>query len=460
MQRRTFLHYSGVLGATQLALLGCRDLVPKSSAVVRASADGIVEVPEGFVAIVLQRTGDLMTDGNTVGGQPDGMACFSAPDGSWVLLRNHELGAAALLGLLGTHRWIQGASDQLFAGNVFGGVSRVVLDPARLQRALAGELRGSAAIASSNAVLGGTDRNCAGGEYALPDSRGWVTCEESDALGHGFAFFTRTDDAALVDARSRWIPRWGRFKREGVAFDPTRGAIYMTEDDAVGLFYRFDPVDRSKPFDAGTLRAMTVEDLPHSDPSATGAAPLKPGTSWKVRWIPIPDPEAATQRCREQGANANATPFNRSEGIAWDRERDRVVFIASTAGPQQAGQVWSYSPAQERITLVAQVEDRGVLSMPDNVTVAPWGDLVMAEDNYDRRGIESQYVRGMRPDGSVYDILRNRNDAPHGGLTEAPGAEFAGCCFSPDGKVLFVNLQSPENVTLAMTGPWSSLARG
>ena len=37
---------------------------------------------------------------------------------------------------------------------------------------------------------------------------------------------------------------------------------------------------------------------------------------------------------------------------------------------------------------------------------------------------------------------------------EAPGDEFTGACFSPDGRVLFVNLQGDRDETLAITGPW------
>jgi secreted PhoX family phosphatase len=35
------------------------------------------------------------------------------------------------------------------------------------------------------------------------------------------------------------------------------------------------------------------------------------------------------------------------------------------------------------------------------------------------------------------------------------GSEFAGACYSPDGKWLFVNIQSP-GITFAITGPWGS----
>ncbi|MEM9226817.1 MAG: alkaline phosphatase PhoX, partial [Verrucomicrobiota bacterium] len=31
--------------------------------------------------------------------------------------------------------------------------------------------------------------------------------------------------------------------------------------------------------------------------------------------------------------------------------------------------------------------------------------------------------------------------------------EFAGACFSPDGSILFVNIQQP-GLTIAITGPW------
>ena len=35
--------------------------------------------------------------------------------------------------------------------------------------------------------------------------------------------------------------------------------------------------------------------------------------------------------------------------------------------------------------------------------------------------------------------------------------EFAGSCFSPDGSVLFVNMQGP-GLTLAIRGPWKERA--
>jgi secreted PhoX family phosphatase len=52
-------------------------------------------------------------------------------------------------------------------------------------------------------------------------------------------------------------------------------------------------------------------------------------------------------------------------------------------------------------------------------------------------------VLGAFPGGPAYAIARN----------DLNDSEFCGPCFSPDGKVLFVNMQDP-GYTLAITGPW------
>ena len=131
-----------------------------------------------------------------------------------------------------------------------------------------------------------------------------------------------------------------------------------------------------------------------------------------------------------------------------------VWFIASTAGPVGAGQVFRYDPASERLHLEVQVTNRAVLSMPDNVTTTPWGDLLMTEDNYNAEGgATHQYVRGLRPDGTVYDLGRNPANGP-----EDCGAELTGPCFSPDGRYLFLNIQSPLGLTVAIEGPWPQVS--
>jgi hypothetical protein len=146
-----------------------------------------------------------------------------------------------------------------------------------------------------------------------------------------------------------------------------------------------------------------------------------------------------------------AARFNRCEGSVL--VNGSLWFIASTAGPVGAGQIFRLDLQEGRLYLEVQVEDRSVLSMPDNLTVTPWGDLLLAEDNYNAAGgATHQHIRGLRPDGVIYDFARNPTSFP-----DDCGAEISGPCFSPDGKTLFVNIQTPVGATVAIQGPWGRL---
>ena len=79
--------------------------------------------------------------------------------------------------------------------------------------------------------------------------------------------------------------------------------------------------------------------------------------------------------------------------------------------------------------------------MPDNITVSPWGDLIVSED-----GKGHDRLVGINQRGQCYDIAKNVLNK----------SEFAGACFSPDGKILFVNIYKPT-MTLAIEGPWKNL---
>jgi len=82
--------------------------------------------------------------------------------------------------------------------------------------------------------------------------------------------------------------------------------------------------------------------------------------------------------------------------------------------------------------------DTTVLENADNLTVAPWGDVVACED-----GSGTDTLVGITPEGQFYKLGRN-----------AMGdSELAGAVFSPDGSTLFMNIQH-EGLTLAITGPW------
>ena len=77
--------------------------------------------------------------------------------------------------------------------------------------------------------------------------------------------------------------------------------------------------------------------------------------------------------------------------------------------------------------------------MPDNITVTPWGDVLISED-----GKGHDRLIGINKKGKTYSLAKNILNK----------SEFAGACFSPDGKILFVNIYKPT-MTLAIKGPWS-----
>ena len=77
----------------------------------------------------------------------------------------------------------------------------------------------------------------------------------------------------------------------------------------------------------------------------------------------------------------------------------------------------------------------------DNITIAPWGDVIISED-------------GRGPDRLVN--INSQGDCLPIAMNSFNNSEFAGATFSPNGKTLFVNIYQPT-MTLAITGPWEEL---
>ncbi len=378
-----------------------------------ADPAGILDLPPGFSYQVLQRVGDPMTDGFNAPAAPDGMACFSGSDDSWVVMRNHEI-----------HEGIPADAALGFADDRAGGVTRLVVD------------RASGALRSSNFVLTGTSRNCAGG----PSPYGWLSCEEVDESGHGFVFLCDVS-ASKLQAPHR-LPALGRFSHEAAAFDAKTGITYLTEDTSDSAIYRHVPNHTTQPFVGGELQALKVSGRDRFMLSEG----RKVDEAFNVEWVSVPDPQALKASTRDQAHKAGAAFFSRGEG-AW--LADHQVYLCSTdGGPTRRGQLYrlDISPGgEDRLTLVAQAESNDSFDKPDNVTVSPWGDVFLAEDGGAPNG-----VCILNPDGSLRYFAQNAVD---GG-----DSEITGVCFSPDGEWLFLNLQW-EGLTLAVTGPFSELLR-
>lgn len=371
---------------------------------------GILDLRSGLEYRVLERAFDPMTDGHRVPAAPDGMACFTGPNDSWVLMRNHELDLNHALGAFRGK-----PARESYDARAAGGVTRVVIDAK------------TGARISSNLVLAGTLRNCAGG----PSPWGWISCEESTEPGHGYAFLCATSAERVAPARR--LTGYGRFRHEAAAIDPKTSIAYLTEDQGNGCLYRFVPKDPSDPF-VGKLQALRHAN----ERNFALSSALQAGQSIPVRWVDITDPTPKSDTVRHEAARAGAASLSRGEGIWF---ADQTVWICSTdGGSAGSGQIFALGVGQgqaaDSLRLVVESPEASVLDMPDNITVAPWGDVIVAED-----GAGEKYVRAISPQGQVIDLARNAKS--HG--------EIAGVCFSPDGSTLFLNLQM-DGLTLAIRG--------
>jgi uncharacterized protein len=132
-----------------------------------------------------------------------------------------------------------------------------------------------------------------------------------------------------------------------------------------------------------------------------------------------------------------------------------VYFTSTNGGDIGEGQIWEYRPragdADGHLTLVYESDDRDVMSMPDNITVTPQGSLLVCEDTMTRALDSEQYQQllGVTLEGTVFPFCVDPTDH----------SEWAGATFSPDGNVLFANMQGRNSeefpgLTMAFWGPW------
>jgi secreted PhoX family phosphatase len=157
-----------------------------------------------------------------------------------------------------------------------------------------------------------------------------------------------------------------------------------------------------------------------------------------VEWIDLEETEdEVARRAHERGA----TVFTRGEGI-WGAD-DAVIFSCTSGGRHRAGQLFRLRRGEDgqpdQLELVVE-GDGETLRNPDNLVISPWGEIFVCEDDYSPR---RDHLRTIDRDGSVGDFALNR----------ASRGEMAGVCFSPDGRVLFLNIFDP-GITLAVTGPF------
>jgi uncharacterized protein len=326
LDRRQTLRYTLAtlgLAVSSPLLTGCSDSNdsnnssrPRSFTLQAPDENGIA-LPAGFTSRIVARSTEAVEGTDYVWhNAPDGGACFDAGDGGWIYVSNSE-------------QFVEGA----------GGVSAIRFDS-------------NGSIIDAYNILSGSTANCAGG--ATPWQT-WLSCEEK-FIGDRLGLVYECDPFGLEPAIAR--PALGAFPHEAVAVDDVMQALYLTEDWPDGKLYRFTP-DNYPDLDSGQLEVAEVI----GDPT-TGAS---------INWLTLPDPSGVSADTRLQVPES--TPFNGGEGIVF---KDGLIFFA-TKGDNR---IWCYDTVANQLEILYDDDlyEEPVLRGVDNITIAPSGEIYVAED--------------------------------------------------------------------------------
>ena len=435
LSRRNFLSLTGV-GAASFVLAsplknlyanfakGQSTVSKKFGSLVR-DPQGVIDLPKGFKYRILSFVGTEMNDGNLVPDHHDGMAAFPGANGSTILVRNHELSPVQTAQTLNT-------DIPKYDALAPGSTTTVIVDSDRkLQKHFIS--------------LAGTNRNCGGGSTPW---NSWISCEEDVATPYAPPGYTLADvvpywgkveakhgynfEVSSTGGVAKPVPlvAMGGFRHEAIAVDPKTGYIYQTEDQLDSCLYRFRPHSSQNLQAGGILEALVIKDFPQIDTSTN--FPI--GKPYAVEWVQLEDVDPEHDTLRYEAQSKGAALFKRGEGICYGN--GEMYWTCTNGGKAGVGQIFRYDLAKEQVELFIESPSSEVLDYPDNLILAPFGDLIVCED-----GAGEQFLVGITPEGQSYRLAKNAFN----------NSEFAGICFAPDGKTMFVNIYKP-GMTLAIWG--------
>ncbi len=451
LARRRFLKHGGLAAGAALTLGPVGHLLARAGAPVGHHAGfgpikpvhdmttglPLLALPAGFSYLSFGWAGEPLPGGQITPDKHDGMGIVRSDGDVLTLVRNHEISAG-----YGSFAPASATYDSPCAG----GTVTLRFDTR------------AGTMLDAHPSLSGTLVNCSGGTTPWGT---WLSCEEIvSAAGpvslanveydlghdHGFVF----EVPAEGSSRAEPLRAMGQFRHEAATVDPRSGIVYMTEDHAPDAgFYRFIPKTKGELHRGGRLQMLRAKGAPDL------RSGHRSGHRFAVEWVEIEQPERGVggkdgiSGVLEQGLANGGSMFTRLEGcIAGD---DIVYFTSTDGGDAQCGQVWAYHPGDEHLQLLYQSSDPAVLDYPDNVVISPRGGLVLCQDSEG----DEQHLFGLGSDGQLFTFARNntRLDGEQGFAGDYSDSEWAGSCFSPDGKWLFANLQEP-GFSVAITGPW------
>ncbi len=452
LSRRTFLQASAATGAG-VALVGATDVLltaPNAAAAPAAPGYGpLVADPAGRLALPAGFSYSIVTEAGSTrleSGEPtpsnhDGAGAFKTRAGGTVIVYNHEIGSSL-------------ATSPLPVPHVDG----LVYDPGSAGGCTIVETDRDGNRVREYVAIAGTATNCAGG---ITPWDTWLTCEETEGRAgsggrtkdHGYVFEVDPFDMA-ANRDPQPIKALGRYSHEAAAVDPHSGAIYLTEDagNPNGLLYRWEPPQGYRPRKSG-LRALGPTDGVLAAMRCTDGAgahvddlsrATEVDTTYEVTWTAVPDRDARTTSTRKQFGADEITRGRKFEGAWWGDGGAYIVtsFARAESPVPHDGQVWFYDPRRSTMTLKLRfgvdADQDAPGDGPDNITVSPWGGLILAED-----GEGVQHLVGVTEGGAAFELARNQLN----------GSEFVAPVYSHDKKVLFASIQTP-GIMFAITGPW------
>lgn len=354
-----------------------------------ADANG-VRVAEGFSTRVVAIAGQAPASGAT----PwhifnDGGGVVPRPNGGWIYCSNSEVPGVGTLGFqVPQLAPLTNPLENLVPG--LGGASALVFDP-------------DGTVVDSYRILTGTTFNCAG---VITPWKTWLSCEEVPT-GQVWECDPFGQQAAKP------LPTLGFFSHEAVAIDSVRRVLYMTEDMPDGRFYRWVPSATDWPsgaarptFNQGLLQVLKVG-------GAGVEAALK--SPQPYTWVNAANPGSPQSDNRIDGTTA----FDGGEGVWY--QNDRVFF--TTKGDDR---LWMLNTTAQTIEvaydLTTAKAPNNILSGVDNITMTPFGEVLVAEDGGDMQ------VVVVYPDGTLVPLLQ---------IVGQDQSEIAGIAFSPDGKRMY-----------------------
>jgi secreted PhoX family phosphatase len=428
---------------SQLRAYGFGELVPTAA---RNTGDVFLALPRGFEYNIFGKQGTPMSDGRPTPPRHDGMWTFNVGR-ELRIVRNHEVSNARL-----PRPGSAIGSQYHYDETAGGGTTTLVIDPK------------TRTLVRDFVSLSGTLINCAGGPTPWGS---WISCEETTVgptvretngvkVGgfpkqHGYCF----EVPASANNNLPPIPlkAMGRFTHEAVAVDKKTGIVYLTEDYNPCGFFRFLPRRNKRLAEGGVLQMLAVAGKNEYD-TRRGQ---KQGEPLPVTWVTIDSPDPAEADVDplavfKQGRAKGGASFARLEGCCSD-DKGRIYFTATSGGENRGGQIWLYEPDGRdggRLRLVFESPSRDILDMPDNICLMPKSELLFVcedSDYFGEGGNPDIFVRILTPEGRMADFARNI-------VPKLERTEFAGTCFSKDGKTLFVNIYA-AGVTCAIWGDWN-----